>query len=181
MTPATPFFTRPTRRWLVATALFALPVEAAAQAKPIGPHCAAVSCEAGTIYVVAIDSLSRRFGDSLPPRVLSTVCTAPFLPLRGGRPAPAGQFDLIAFGMLTRSVPGARVVDSASVVRRDRTLTPGGALFVVSPLDWMGEDLVRLEIARYPTHWDIGEQYFIVCERGPTGWRVRRIDTGWQN
>ena len=168
-------------RLILAASCLLLPFQIAAQTKPVGPFCMAPSCEAGTIYAVSIDSLTRHYHDTLPPRVLANVYTAPFLPLSGGRPAPAARLELVGSGMLTRHIPGARIVDSTDVLGPDHMLSPGGPLFVVSPLDWMGEDLVRLEIARYPTHWAWGEQYFVLCERGPRGWRVRQIDIGWQN
>jgi hypothetical protein len=45
----------------------------------------------------------------------------------------------------------------------------------------MGTDAARLEIARYPTDWDRGEQYFIWIRLGPAGWHAVRVEVGWQN
>ena len=153
-----------------------------AQTAPISGTCAAASCEAGAIYVVAIESLlARPGGSSEAPRVLSQVYLAPFKPLNTGRPAPVADFNLVSMGLIRRRWPNASIVDSAAIVGTGGQLQPGGSLFVVSPIDWMGKDDARLEIARYPKDWNWGEQFFVWVHRGAAGWDVARIEVGWQN
>jgi hypothetical protein len=158
-------------------AIVAPPV-AAAQSQPIGTHCAAALCEPGTIYAVTLDSLQRQWRDSVPPRVLEALYVEPF-GMTAGRRSPVAPFADLA--TVSKYLPGTTVVDSVSIVSSDGALRPGGTLYVFSPIDWMGLDAVRLVVARYPRHWSWGEQYFVWCERGPTGWHVTRIATGWQN
>jgi hypothetical protein len=83
--------------------------------------------------------------------------------------------------MLHSRWPQATVVDSAEVVGPGGTLVAGGPLFVVSPIDWMGPDDARLEVARYGMHWSWGEQYFVWLHRSSPGWHVARVEIGWQN
>jgi hypothetical protein len=170
-------------RVLGVTALLGMlwPTGAGAQA-PASPHCAAVFCEAGAIHVAALDSLRTYLGDTLqPPRVLDAVYVAPFKPLHGPRPAAVASFADLDASMLKRRWPDASIVDSADVVTATGALRPGGSLFVVSPIDWMGAGEARLEIARYPDDWNVGEQFHIRVQHGPAGWHAVRVDVGWQN
>jgi hypothetical protein len=173
-------------RHLVGFTLLLLGAPLQAQQDPaIGPHCAAAFCEAGTIYAVAIDTLWRAqpTPPTLPPRVYSAVYLVPFGPLPGEmRGAPLASFATIDGGMLARYWPQSSIVDSAGSVQTDgHTLKPGGTLFVVGPIDWMGPDSARLQLAEYPKDLSWGVQYFVWVERGPKGWRATRVAVGWQN
>jgi hypothetical protein len=154
-----------------------------AQGAPIGVHCAAALCEEGTMYAVAIDSLLRGHTPSeTSPRVLRAVYVAPFYGGRWPRPAPVAWFDQLDPGMLRRYWPRAAIVDSADVVTPDgHTLTAGGPLYVVAPIDWTGKDDARVQIAEYPRDFLWGVQYLVNLRRGPLGWRVSQIDIGRQN
>ncbi len=153
-----------------------------AQTPNPSPTCVAAVCEAGAIYVAALDSLRAKLGDTIhAPRVLEAVYVAPFKPLNAARPAAVAEFTMLDGDMLERRWAGASIVDSAQVVTATGALRPAGSLFVVSPIDWMGTDAARLEIARYPTDWNWGEQYFIWMRLGPAGWHAVRVEVGWQN
>ena len=167
----------------VAVLLFCLglPTSGMAQDRRIGVGCAAALCEPGVIYAVAIDSIQKRVSDSLPPRILQAMYLAPFKPVARPRPASVGDFDPGWALVVGRHLPGTTTVDSAEVVAPSGELLPGGSLLVVSPLDWLGEDLVRLEVARYFGSWHTGEQYFVICSRGRDGWHVKSLAVGWQN
>jgi hypothetical protein len=157
----------------------------AQQAPPIGPHCVAALCEEGTIYAVAIDTLLRAqaTASTLPPRVLRPLYLVPLAPLAGGsRGAALASFDDIGAGILEKYWPESRIVDSAEVVQSDgHTLRPGGALYVLGPIDWMGPDLARLQLAEYSRDMRWGVQYFVWLERGVRGWCPSRVAIGWQN
>lgn len=68
------------------------------------------------------------------------------------------------------------MVDSTGI-----QLRPGGCLFALSPIDWLGRHIVRLQVAEYPRSINYGGQYLLELQRGPDGWRVTRVDIGWQN
>jgi len=173
-------------RQLVGLAVLLLGAPLQAQQGPvIGPYCAAAFCEEGTIYAVAIDTLWRAHTtpSKPPPRAFSTVYLAPFRPLSGEiRGAPLASFATVSGGMLAKYWPGSSIVDSAGAVQSDgHTLKPGGTLYVVGPIDWMGPDTARLQLAEYPKDFGWGVQYFVWVERGLTGWRACRVAVGWQN
>jgi hypothetical protein len=156
-----------------------------AQERPVSPWCSAAFCEEGAIYVAAIDSMLGRTGPPCteqPPRVLSTIHIAPFRRLDGEVSPPIALYTDTDPGMLRRRWPDAQVVDSAAVVdSTGRYLVPGGCLYVLSPIDWLSRDIVRLQLAQYTKTIDLGAQYFILLERGREGWGVVRIDVGRQN
>ncbi len=120
----------------------------------------------------------------MPPRVFEWIYQVPFRDSVEPRPGPLAAFASITFGAETlyEYWPGATVVDSTLAVGKDgHTLTPGGPLYVLSPIDWAGMDLARLQIAEYPRHIDSGAQYFLWLSRSTDGWHVTRLETGMQN
>ena len=154
---------------------------AASQAPPIGEHCAARVCEDATIYAVALDSaLKRPHAEGVgAPRLLRTLYLAPFRAF--GDHAPAlGQLDTLGdLTILRRYWNAATIVDSAGIVQPDgHTLRVGGPLYILSPIDWAGEGVVRLQAAEYPRDLNGGAQLFIWLRRGSHGWHVTEITVG---
>jgi len=173
-------------RLLIPVVLVALASPLYGQVSPrVGPACAAAVCEEGTIYTVAIDTLWRsgKSAPSSPPRVLRWVFQSPFRPLPGQASAPpVAALDNATGDMLSRVWAGAALLDSSQLVERDgHTLKPGGPLYIVSPIDWMGQDQARLQVAEYPHDINWGAQHFILVARAPNGWHVTRVETGMQN
>jgi hypothetical protein len=159
----------------------AIQTTATAQISPVGPHCAARVCEEVSIYAVALDSVRKRphAETAGPPRVLRSLYLAPFAALRNHAPV-VGQLDTLAdLAILRRYWPNAAMVDSATLVAPDgHSLRPGGPLYILSPIDWAGENTVRLQVAEYPRDLNWGAQIFVWLHRGAGGWRVTEVTVG---
>ena len=155
-----------------------------AQVPAIGRHCAARVCEESTIYAVAIDSVLRRphVENSAAPRILKRLYLVPFHALRTQAPM-VGVLDEFSDGSTFRRFwRAAQILDSAQIVGPDgHTLSPGGPLIILSPIDWLAEDAARLQLAEYPRDMYSGGQLFVFLRRGPRGWYVREISVGAMN
>jgi hypothetical protein len=104
-------------------------------------------------------------------------------PLQGQiRGAALASFDAVDAGMLKKYWPQSSILDSSEMLLADgHTLKPGGALFILGPIDWMGPDAARLQVAMYPRDFQWGAQYFARVERKANGWQAADVAIGWQN
>jgi hypothetical protein len=161
------------------------------------PPCSATVCEVRTIYVTALDTLLRHTSEcsAAPPRVLRSIHLAPFTDLA----------DAIA-GERTRRVgiPSSPVVmrmedvmvnpfrlywDAIKIIDADavtvETVPENACLLVFSPVTWLGEDRVRVEIVESRSgssshRLHIAQRYvFLVRDKGR--WTVEKVETGMQS
>jgi hypothetical protein len=84
--------------------------------------------------------------------------------------------------MVRRIWPGSTIVDLNTVTAgRGAKLIPGGPLFILAPVTWLGEHAARVRLAVYPDRLDSGVEYYMFLQYRVDHWQVVRLERGWQN
>src|SRR5439155_753149 len=116
------------------------------------------------------------------PRIFKRLYLVPFNAISAAAPAVGVLSDFGDGSILRRYWRTAQIVDSAQVVGPDgHTLRPGGPLYILSPIDWLGPDAAHFQVAEYTDDLNSGAQLFLLLRRGQQGWIVTEISVGIQN